>query len=92
MGIDANDHSSPLAERSGDVGNKPHMTVRCKDVSSQDKEGNTALHWAAALGNHELVGFLLEAGSGVDAQNRFGWAALHFAAEGVNREVALPTS
>jgi uncharacterized protein len=30
---------------------------------------------------------LLEAGSAVDAQNKFGWTPLHFAAEGINGEV-----
>jgi len=49
--------------------------------------GNMALHWAAALGNLELVVWLLKAGSAVDAQNKFGWTALHFAAEGVNVQV-----
>ena len=81
------------------TGSEIHMAVRCgdenkvkdllkhEDVSSRDKQGNTALHLAAALGNLKLVELLLEAGSAVDAQNKFGWTSLHFAAEGTDGEV-----
>ena len=75
-----------MAVRYGDA-NKVKDLLKHEDVSSRDKEGNTALHLAAAMGNLELVVLLLEAGSAVDSENNFGWTALHFAAEGVNGEV-----
>jgi len=75
-----------MAVRRGDA-NKVKDLLKHEDVSSRDKQGNTALHLAAALGSLELVELLLEAGSAVDAQNKFGWTPLHFAAEGINGEL-----
>jgi ankyrin repeat protein len=43
--------------------------------------GSTLLMWAAASLRHNLVDHLLVAGANVEAKDKEGWTALHFAAE-----------
>jgi hypothetical protein len=45
-------------------------------------EGDTALHFAAAAYRGDLIRRLVAAGADVDARNRMGAAALHYAAAG----------
>jgi ankyrin repeat protein len=93
MATVANDHSNPPASRHFEYSfrqmkqqaQKPNQLKEL--LKLRDKDGNMALHLAAKQGNEELVGLLLDAGSPVDAENRFGWTALHFAAEGVDGQV-----
>lgn len=52
------------------------------------KDGNTALYWAAACDENELVRLLIEAGATVEAeQPKDGYTSLHIAAEHGNREI-----
>jgi ankyrin repeat protein len=43
-----------------------------KSISAQDTSGNTALHYAAKLGNVELIQFLLELGASRNTKNTAG--------------------
>ena len=52
------------------------------DVTAQDDEGGTALHYAASEGNQiKLVDVLIKAEANVNAQNKHGETALHMAAQ-----------
>ena len=53
-------------------------TARC-DLSAADMEFRTALHWAAVLGNSEMVALLLERGASAHAQDSVGATPLHYA-------------
>ena len=46
-------------------------------VDSHDEYGCTALHWAAQIGQTNLIYKLLSNGANVNAQDRFGSTALH---------------
>lgn len=52
----------------------------CDDVHARDGDGNTLLHWAAALGNFSAAYALLQRGVAVDTRNAFGASALLVAA------------
>lgn len=49
-------------------------------LALKDKQGYTAVHWAAACGHNKALKLLLDAKSDVDAQCDFGETALHRAA------------
>ena len=49
-------------------------------TEDRDEEGNTALMHAARNGRSRSAELLLGAGAGVHTQNRYGWTALHYAA------------
>ena len=46
-------------------------------IDGTDKDGNTALQWAAAGGDHQAVRQLLEAGANANSQNHTGASVLH---------------
>jgi len=48
---------------------------------TRNKDGQTALHWAAASGNDTIIKLLLAHGADPNAQDIYGSAPLHFAAE-----------
>ena len=50
------------------------------EIDGTDKNGNTALKWAAGRGDNQAVSLLLKAGANVNAQDYFGTSALHEAA------------
>ncbi len=50
------------------------------DVNARNKDGETALHFAAASRTPANITVLLSAGAEVDAREKSGWTALHFAA------------
>lgn len=54
---------------------------RSLNVGQQDTTGMTALHWAAASGNIEVVQLLLEHGADVNAQSKFSGTALLMACD-----------
>ncbi|ESL09428.1 hypothetical protein TRSC58_02849 [Trypanosoma rangeli SC58] len=57
-----------------------HWIELSEDINMRDSCGNTALHWAAALGCLPAVTYLLIAGAEVDALNSNGACPLHCAA------------
>ena len=52
--------------------------VKC-DLSAADMEFRTALHWAAVLGNSEMVGLLLEKRAPALVIDSVGATPLHYA-------------
>ena len=52
--------------------------ARC-DLSAADLEFRTPLHWAAVLGNSEMVSLLLEGGGSAHSQDSVGATPLHYA-------------
>ena len=56
-------------------------------VLSSDKDGMTCLHWASDRGHSEMVRFLVEKGSAVNAQDHCGNTALHIAVMAGQKEV-----
>ena len=53
---------------------------RGADANLHDKEGDSALHWAAYKGNAELVALFSGLGLSLKAQDNFGQAPIHLAA------------
>ncbi|KAM3500616.1 hypothetical protein MY10362_006255 [Beauveria mimosiformis] len=49
------------------------------DIRGTDKDGRTALHYAAMPGHSEVVEVLLEHGADINGQDSFGFDALHCA-------------
>lgn len=58
------------------------LTPLLRKIAFQDKDGTTALHWAAAKGHGPLVTLLLENGAAIDGQDTSGRAPLQCAVEG----------
>jgi ankyrin repeat protein len=50
------------------------------DVTIEDDEGKTAMHWAAMTGKPDLCQLLGSYGANISAVDHKGWTALHFAA------------
>ncbi len=50
-----------------------------EDVNKANNQGNTALHYAVATGNAEMVKLLLSHNADVNAQNAKGWSPLSIA-------------
>jgi ankyrin repeat protein len=59
------------------------------DIQAADKEGNTALHYAASLEKMEILELLAAAGAGPDSANANGQTPLHLAAARGSFEVCL---
>jgi ankyrin repeat protein len=58
------------------------------ELDAQDKQGRSALVWAAKRGKSNLTQLLLESGAAVDAPDKKGRSALIYAAAGGEAEVA----
>jgi len=63
-----------------DIPRTGELLQRGADVNRPDEEGITALCWACAGGQEDVVELLLTAGAEVNKQGRFGSTALHCAA------------
>ena len=57
------------------------------DVKATDRDGRTALIWAAQDGHEAVVRLLLEKGADVEAKDRDGRTALIWAAQGGHEAV-----
>lgn len=58
------------------------------NINVSDKQGDTALHYAANFGFAEIAQLLLKNGATVFAQNRFRQTPLHMAASNGHAEIA----
>ena len=56
-----------------------YLRYRSRSLYIRDKYGRTLLMLAVSANNEELVQLLIELGSELDAQNVYGWTALHYA-------------
>lgn len=57
------------------------MLAAGADMTVEDSDGNTALHWAAMRGALTIVTRLLQLGIDANAQNKRSWTSLHWAVE-----------
>ncbi len=75
---------TPVADAAmrGDVGAVRSLLEEGAEVNMAQSDGMAALHWAAELGNVELVRLLVEAGADLEASTRLGdLTPLHIGAE-----------
>jgi len=56
-----------------------------RNVSATDRDGATPLHWAANVGNLEMIRLLIQSGAAVNIRQANGWAPIHSAAVGEPR-------
>ncbi len=81
-GVGAHDGADTVVEaaRAGDVATVRALLKRGGDVNQAQGDGMTALHYAAQLGQVDLVQMLLSAGANVKATTRLGgYTPLHLA-------------
>jgi ankyrin repeat protein len=57
------------------------------DINTEDKHGNTPLHWAARLGHQDIVELLIECGANVNALNQAEASSLFDAIERQHRQI-----
>ena len=76
------------AAKNGDIKNVKELLAKGADVGTKNKNGETALHFAAWDGHVDVVKVLIEKGADVDAKDNDGKTALHWAALRGNVEVA----
>lgn len=60
-------------------------------VNSVNKVGDSALHWAAALGHHACIRVLTEAGANIGLRNTLSQSPLDVAGRGLERGTVLTT-
>lgn len=70
-------HRAVIANKINDV--KSIIQNHKIDINYQNKDGRTALHYAAAADNSAMVLYLLEHGAHVGVQDYEGWTPLHVA-------------
>ncbi|MFZ3017281.1 MAG: ankyrin repeat domain-containing protein [Gallionella sp.] len=77
------DEAKRLIEEDGDlldaVNHENKRPLQVADVHAVDKDGNTALHYAAAAGTKSDVMDLVQRGADLDAQNHLGNAPIDWA-------------
>ena len=90
LSTNSSSQDSPVADAAmhGDVEAVRSLLRDGADVNAAQGDGMTALHWAARLGQSELVEVLLYAGAKLDAGTRIGrYTPLHIAAREGRRSV-----
>ena len=81
---------SPVADAAmnGDLEAVRELLEEGADVNLAQGDGMTALHWAAEVGDVEMVGMLLDAGAKLEGVTRIGdYTPLHIASEAGHGEV-----
>ncbi len=68
------------AAKNEDIKNVRELLANGADVDAKDKNGETALHWAACDGRVDVAKILIEKGADVDAKSNFNETSLHKAA------------
>src|SRR5258707_1044029 len=71
-GAGANSDSLVEAARRGDVVAARALLQSQVDVNGASVDGTTALHWAAQLGDLDMVNLLLRRGATPNVENRYG--------------------
>ena len=81
--VEVNGRRAPLIEavKRRDVSSIHAWLGRGADVNAPEPDGTTALHWAARLGERDIVDLLLGADASVTAANRYGVTPLLLACE-----------
>ena len=78
------------AVKNGDTGElEKILDIGKVNVNVYDTEGQTPLHLGCLEGNLELVKLLVKFGADVRLANRDGWNALHIAAFGGHKDIAV---
>ena len=62
-----------------DISTVQTLLKKGENVNATDKDGNTALHYAVAMDNAEMVGVLLASGADMNIENSKGWSPLKIA-------------
>jgi uncharacterized protein len=83
LGFAAASHDSPLADavQRGDQAAVLSLLKQGADVNAPQRDGATALHWAAYFNDPETTALLLRAGAKVMARNALGVTPLALAAQ-----------
>lgn len=84
MSVTPNTQMIPLEEAaaSNSVGIVRLLLEHGGDPNHRDRNGWSAIHWAAEEGHLEIVRFLLDKGADIDAVSSYGTSPLHCAANG----------
>lgn len=77
--VNSEDNTIHFAARHGDTETVRQLAMNVGLLNSQDKQGRTALHWAA-IGHTDIVEILLESGADVNVVDARGETPLHVAA------------
>lgn len=64
-----------------------HLFKHCANLNLANKQGDTALIWAADKGHKEVVKFLILHGADLHAVNQMGRSALFWAEQNGHEEV-----
>jgi hypothetical protein len=82
VGASATADTAPLVEavKAGNRAKAIALVAEKTDVSAQEADGTTALHWAARQNDLDLADRLLNAGADATAVNRYGVTPLYLAA------------
>src|SRR5258706_9084541 len=75
------------AVKAGDRGAVGRILQQHVDVNAAERDGTTALHWAAHRNDLEVVDLLIRAGANVRAVNRYGVAPLTVACESASADL-----
>lgn len=63
------------------------LLAKGADPNSRNRDGWSAIHWAAEEGHFQIVRMLLDAGASVNAVSSYGTSALHCAANAGNPDI-----
>jgi ankyrin repeat protein len=82
LGGNAGAETAPLVEaiKTGNRAKAIALVAEKTDVTAQEADGTTALHWAVRQNDSELADRLLNAGADATAANRYGVTPLYLAA------------
>ena len=78
-----------LCAKDGNLSGVQEELNKGVDINTKDiKYGNTALHYAAWVGNHDIVSFLIWKGGDLSIKNKYGETPYDTAIAGKHEECA----